>query len=165
MPKDILHYDSKKSGGITVSYLRFGKYPIKSHYLIDSADFIACHNQSYVYKYNVLDGLKENGKFLLNTFWNKEELNERLPAKMKRYIAENNIEFYTIDAVKIAREVGLGGRINMVMQTAFFKIANIIPIEDAIKYLKDAVVTSYSKKGEKIISMNHDAIDTGIRNI
>ncbi|CAI3606956.1 pyruvate:ferredoxin (flavodoxin) oxidoreductase [Clostridium neonatale] len=158
-------YDSKKSGGITVSYLRFGKDPIKSHYLIDSADFIACHNQSYVYKYNVLDGLKENGKFLLNTFWNKEELNERLPAKMKRYIAENNIEFYTIDAVKIAREVGLGGRINMVMQTAFFKITNIIPIEDAIKYLKDAVVTSYSKKGENIVRMNHDAIDTALSSI
>ena len=158
-------YDSKKSGGITVSYLRFGKDPIKSRYLIDSADFIACHNQSYIYKYNVLYGLKEYGKFLLNTFWDKEELNERLPAKMKRYIAENNIEFYTIDAVKIAREVGLGGRINMVMQTTFFKIANIIPIEDAIKYLKDAVVTSYSKKGENIVRMNHDAIDRALSSV
>jgi len=158
-------YDSKKSGGITVSYLRFGKYPIKSRYLIDSADFIACHNQSYVYKYHVLFGLKENGKFLLNTFWDKDELNKRLPADIKRYIAQNNIEFYTIDAVKIAREVGLGGRINMVMQTAFFKISNIIPLEDAIKYLKDAVVTSYSKKGENIVRMNHDAIDIALNSI
>ena len=158
-------YDSKKSGGITVSHLRFGKSEIKSPYLVEKADFIACHNQAYVYKYNVLDGLKENGKFLLNTFWNKEELNERLPAKMKRYIAENNIEFYTLNAVKIAQEIGLGGRINMIMQSAFFKIANIIPIEDAIKYLKDAVVTSYSKKGENIVRMNHDAIDRGLDSI
>ena len=116
-------YDSKKSGGITVSHLRFGKKPIKSPYLINKADFVACHNQSYVYKYNVLDGLKNNGKFLLNTIWTPEELEEKLPAEMKRTIAENNIEFYTLNAVKIAQEIGLGGRINMIMQSAFFKIS------------------------------------------
>ncbi len=115
-------YDSKKSGGITVSHLRFGKKPIKSPYLIDKADFVACHNQSYVYKYNVLDGLKNNGKFLLNTIWTPEELNEKLPAEMKKTIAEKNIEFYTLNAVKIAQEIGLGGRINMIMQAAFFKL-------------------------------------------
>ena len=158
-------YDSKKSGGITVSHLRFGNEPIKSPYLVDKADFVACHNQSYVYKYNVLEGLKKNGKFLLNTIWTPEMLEEKLPAKMKRYIAENNIEFYTLDAIKIAQGIGLGGRINMIMQAAFFKIANIIPVEDAVKYLKDAVVTSYSKKGEKVVSMNHEAIDQGVQAI
>ena len=158
-------YDSKKSGGITVSHLRFGTTPIKSRYLIDRADFIACHNQSYVYKYHVLRGLKKNSKFLLNTIWTPEELDERLPASMKRYIAKNNIEFYIINAVKIAQEVGLGGRINMIMQVAFFKIANIIPVEDAVKYLKEAVVKSYGNKGEKIVNMNHQAIDAGIEGI
>ncbi len=158
-------YDSKKSGGITVSHLRFGKKPIKSPYLVDKADFIACHNQAYVYKYDVLEGLKKNGKFLLNTIWTPEEVNEKLPASMKRYIAENNIEFYTLNAVKIAQEIGLGGRINMIMQAAFFKIANIIPVEDAVKYLKDAVVTSYGKKGEKVVNMNFAAIDKGVESI
>ncbi len=148
------HYDSKKSGGITVSHLRFGKEQIKSPYLIDKADFVACHNQAYVYKYNVLAGLKKNGKFLLNTIWSPEEVESKLPAEMKRYIAENEIEFYTLNAVKIAQEIGLGGRINMIMQSAFFKIADIIPLEDAVKYLKDAVVKSYGKKGEKVVSMN-----------
>ncbi|MBS5937330.1 pyruvate:ferredoxin (flavodoxin) oxidoreductase [Clostridium sartagoforme] len=158
-------YDSKKSGGITVSHLRFGKKPIKSPYLVDKADFIACHNQAYVYKYDVLEGLKKNGKFLLNTIWTPEEVNEKLPAEMKKYIAENNIEFYTLNAVKIAQEIGLGGRINMIMQAAFFKIANIIPVEDAVKYLKDAVVKSYGKKGEKVVNMNHAAIDKGVESI
>ncbi|MFW2488962.1 pyruvate:ferredoxin (flavodoxin) oxidoreductase [Clostridium chromiireducens] len=158
-------YDSRKSGGITVSHLRFGNKPIKSRYLIDRADFIACHNQSYVYKYHVLRGLKKDGKFLLNTIWSPEEVEERLPAAMKRYIAQNNIEFYTINAVKIAQDIGLGGRINMIMQAAFFKIANIIPVEDAVKYLKDAVVSSYGKKGEKVVNMNHGAIDEGINGI
>ena len=158
-------YDSKKSGGITVSHLRFGKKPIKSPYLVDKADFIACHNQAYVYKYDVLEGLKKNGKFLLNTIWTPEEVNEKLPASMKKYIAENNIEFYTLNAVKIAQEIGLGGRINMIMQAAFFKIANIIPVEDAVKYLKDAVVTSYGKKGEKVVNMNFAAIDKGVESI
>ncbi len=155
-------YDSKKSGGITISHLRFGKSPIKSPYLIQTPHFVACHNQSYVNKYDVLEGLRDNGNFLLNCIWNKEEVEEHLPAHMKRYIANHNINFYTIDAVKIAQEIGLGGRINMIMQAAFFKLANIIPIEDAIKYLKDAVVTSYGKKGEKVVNMNHAAIDQGV---
>ena len=155
-------YDSKKSGGITVSHLRFGKKPIKSPYLIDKADFVACHNQAYVYKYNVLEGLKPNGSFLLNTIWSPEEVEAHLPASYKRYLAKNNISFYTLNAVKIAQEVGLGGRINMIMQSAFFKIANIIPVEDAVKYLKDAVVKSYGKKGQNVVDMNHAAIDKGI---
>ena len=158
-------YDSKKSGGITVSHLRFGKQPIKSPYLVDKADFVACHNQAYVYKYDVLEGLKKNGKFLLNTIWTPEEINAKLPAEMKRYIVENDIEFYTLNAVKIAQEIGLGGRINMIMQAAFFKIANIIPVEDAVKYLKDAVVSSYGKKGEKVVNMNFAAIDKGVEAI
>ncbi|VYU46409.1 pyruvate:ferredoxin (flavodoxin) oxidoreductase [Clostridium tertium] len=155
-------YDSKKSGGITVSHLRFGKSLIKSHYEIEKANFVACHNQSYVYKYDVLKGLRKNGVFVLNTLWDEAELEEKLPAKMKRYIVENNIDFYIINAVKIAQEIGLGGRINMIMQSAFFKLANIIPIEDAVKYLKAAVVESYGKKGEKVINMNYEAIDKGL---
>lgn len=158
-------YDSKKSGGITVSHLRFGKKAIKSPYLINKADFVACHNQSYVYKYNVLEGLKKDGTFLLNTIWSPEEVEAHLPASYKRYIAENNIKFYTLNAVKIAQEIGLGGRINMIMQSAFFKLANIIPVEDAVKYLKDAVVTSYGKKGQKVVDMNNAAIDKGIESI
>ncbi|MEG1286610.1 MAG: pyruvate:ferredoxin (flavodoxin) oxidoreductase [Clostridium sp.] len=158
-------YDSKKSGGVTVSHLRFGKEPIKSPYLVDKADFIACHNQAYVHKYNVLDGLKKNGTFLLNTIWNADEIEKNLPASYKRYIANNNIKFYTLNAVKIAQEIGLGGRINMIMQSAFFKLANIIPIEDAVKYLKEAVVTSYGKKGQKIVDMNNEAIDKGTNSL
>jgi len=158
-------YDSKKSGGITVSHLRFGKKPIKSPYLINHANYVGCHNQSYVYNYDVLAGIKDNGTFLLNCMWDQEGLEKNLPANMKRYIAEHNINFYTIDAVKIAEEVGLGGRINMVCQAAFFKLANIIPIEDAVKYLKDAVVASYGMKGEKVVAMNHAAIDAGINSV
>lgn len=155
-------YDSRKSGGVTVSHLRFGKTPIKAHYEVDRADFVACHNQSYVYTFPILDGLKKGGKFVLNTIWSPEEVEEKLPSNLKRYIANNNIEFYIINAVKIAQEVGLGGRINMIMQSAFFKVANIIPVEDAIKYLKEAVINTYSKKGEKIVNMNHAAIDAGV---
>ena len=158
-------YDSKKSGGITVSHLRFGKNPIRATYLIDKAAFVACHNQSYVTKYNVLSGLKKNGIFLLNCIWTPEELDAQLPAAMKRYLAKNNIRFYTIDAVGIAQKIGLGGRINMIMQAAFFKLADIIPVDDAIKYLKDAVVASYGKKGEKVVKMNNDAIDQGVEGI
>ena len=158
-------YDSKKSGGVTISHLRFGEKPIKSPYLIHKADFIACHNQSYVDKYNVLEGLKQGGSFLLNCNWSKEELDKQLPAAMKRYIYQNNIHFYILDAVGIAQEIGLGGRINMIMQSAFFKIANIIPMEDAIRHLKNAVVKSYSNKGEKVIQMNHAAIDKGVESI
>ena len=155
-------YDSKKSGGVTISHLRFGKQPIKAPYLINKADFIACHNQSYVDKYNVLEGLKSGGNFLLNCSWNAEELDTYLPAAMKRYIAEKQIQFYTIDAVKIAQEIGLGGRINMIMQAAFFKIADVIPVEAAANYLKEAVVKSYGKKGEKVVAMNQAAIDRGV---
>ncbi|GFZ31005.1 pyruvate-flavodoxin oxidoreductase [Clostridium zeae] len=158
-------YDSKKSGGITVSHLRFGKKAIKSPYLINKADFVACHNQSYVYKYNVLDGLKKNGSFLLNSIWTPEEVEANLPASYKRYIAKNNIKFYTLNAVKIAQEIGLGGRINMIMQSAFFKLADIIPVEDAIKYLKDAVVSSYGKKGQNVVDMNNAAIDKGVDSV
>ena len=155
-------YDSKKSGGITVSHLRFGKSQIKSPYLIDKADFIAVHNKSYVHKYNVLEGLKKGGKFLLNTTWTEKELESELPASMKKYMADNDIEFYILDAIKIAEEIGLGGRINMICQAAFFKLANIIPVEDAVKYLKDAVESSYSKKGQKVVDMNNAAIDKGV---
>ncbi|AOR22881.1 pyruvate:ferredoxin (flavodoxin) oxidoreductase [Clostridium taeniosporum] len=158
-------YDSKKSGGITVSHLRFGKKAIKSPYLINKADFVSCSNQSYVHKYNVLEGLKPGATFLLNTIWTPEELEEKLPASYKRFMANNNIKFYTLNAVAIAQEIGLGGRINMIMQSAFFKLASIIPVEDAIKYLKDSVVTSYGKKGEKVVNMNNAAIDKGVESI
>lgn len=158
-------YDSKKSGGVTISHLRFGKTPIKSPYLINKADFIACHNQSYVAKYNILEGLKKGGSFLLNCNWGIEDLNKYLPASIKRYLFANQINFYTIDAVRIAKEIGLGGRINMIMQSAFFKIAEIIPIDQAVAYLKEAVVKSYGKKGEKVVAMNHAAIDKGIDSI
>ncbi|MDK2805479.1 MAG: pyruvate-ferredoxin/flavodoxin oxidoreductase [Thermoanaerobacterium sp.] len=155
-------YDSKKSGGVTISHLRFGKKPIRSTYLINNADFVACHKQAYVYNYDVLAGLKKGGTFLLNCTWKPEELDEKLPASMKRYIAKNNINFYIINAVDIAKELGLGARINMIMQSAFFKLANIIPIEDAVKHLKEAIVKSYGHKGEKIVNMNYAAVDRGI---
>ena len=158
-------YDSKKSGGITVSHLRFGKKAIKSPYLINKADFVSCSNQSYVHKYNVLDGLKPGCTFLLNTIWDDAELDKQLPAEYKRFIANNNIKFYTINAVAIAQEIGLGGRINMIMQSAFFKLTEIIPVEDAVKHLKQAVVTSYGKKGEKVVNMNYAAIDKGVESI
>ncbi|WP_371374844.1 pyruvate:ferredoxin (flavodoxin) oxidoreductase [Sporomusa aerivorans] len=158
-------YDAKKSGGVTISHLRFGKKPIKSPYLINKADFIACHNQSYVYNYNVLEGLKPGGSFLLNCQWSEAELDQNLPAAMKKYLAGNNIQMYIIDAVKIAQEIGLGGRINMIMQAAFFKIAGIIPEEDAVNYLKDAIQKSYGKKGEKVVAMNNAAVDQGINAI
>ncbi|MBR6267060.1 MAG: pyruvate:ferredoxin (flavodoxin) oxidoreductase [Selenomonadaceae bacterium] len=158
-------YDSKKSGGITMSHLRFGKTPINSPYLINKADFISCSQQSYVFQYDLLAGLKKNGTFLLNTEWSDAELGEHLPAYMKRYIAKNNINFYTVNAVEIARGLGLGGRFNMVMQSAFFKLAAIIPIDEAVGYLKDAVVTSYGKKGQNIVDMNNGAIDKGIEHL
>ena len=154
-------YDSKKSGGVTISHLRFGKKPIKSTYLINEADFVACHNQSYVYQYDLVKGLKKGGTFVLNCQWKPEELDEKLPANLKKYIADNNIEFYTINATDMAVELGLGNRINMIMQSAFFKLANVIPVEEAVKYMKDSVVKSYGKKGEAIISMNQKAVDAG----
>lgn len=155
-------YDSKKSGGITVSHLRFGHEPIRAPYLINYADFVAVHNQSYVDKYDVVAGLKPNGIFLLNCTWNAAEVEAHLPSNIKRYIAKNNIKFYTIDAVKIAQEIGLGGRINMIMQAAFFKLADIIPVADAIKYLKEAVDHSYGLKGQAVLDMNYAAIDQGV---
>lgn len=155
-------YDSKKSGGVTISHLRFGGKPIKSTYLIDEADFVACHNQAYVNQYDLLKGLKKGGTFLLNCIWSPEELSEKLPASIKKYIAKNDINFYTINATDIASEIGLGGRINMICQSAFFKLAKVIPVEDAIKYLKDAIVDSYGNKGEKIIKMNYEAVERGV---
>lgn len=155
-------YDSKKSGGVTISHLRFGDHPITSTYLIDQADFIACHNQAYVNQYDVLEGLKDGGTFLLNCIWTPEELEDRLPAHMKRYIKEHNIDFYTINAIDIAREIGLGGRINMIMQAAFFKLANVIPIDKAVVYIKDAIKTTYGRKGDKVVEMNYAAVDRGL---
>jgi len=155
-------YDSKKSGGITISHLRFGSSPIRSPYLINKANFISCSKESYVTSYDLLAGLKPGGTFLLNTTWTEAELDEHLPAAMRRYIANNNIKFYIINAVKIAQELGLGGRFNMIMQSAFFKLANIIPLDKAVKYLKDSVVISYGNKGQKVIDMNNGAIDKGI---
>ena len=155
-------YDSKKSGGITMSHLRFGKDKIRSPYLIHQADFISCSQQSYVDKYDLLAGLKPQGTFLLNTLWTPQEVAEKLPVAMKKYIAEKQINFYIVNAVQIARELGLGGRFNMIMQAAFFKLADIIPTEEAVQYLKEAVVTSYGKKGQAVIDMNQGAIDRGM---
>ncbi|HOM43490.1 MAG TPA: pyruvate:ferredoxin (flavodoxin) oxidoreductase, partial [Bacillota bacterium] len=154
-------YDSKKSGGVTISHLRFGKKPIKSPYLIDEADFIACHNQAYVHQYDVIKGLKDGGTFVLNCKWSAEELEENLPANMKKYIADHKIKFYIINATDIAVKIGLGNRINMIMQSAFFKLANVIPIDDAVKYLKESLAETYGKKGQKIIEMNYKAVDAG----
>ncbi|MDI3548367.1 MAG: pyruvate-ferredoxin/flavodoxin oxidoreductase [Halanaerobiales bacterium] len=158
-------YDSKKSGGTTVSHLRFGKKPIKSSYLVYDADYIACHNKSYVYHYDLLKGLKKKGTFVLNCPWDKDELDEKLPASIKRYIAENDIDFYIIDAVSIAKDVGLGGRINMIMQTVFFKLTNVIPIDEAIKYLKEFIEKTYGKKGKNIVEMNYKAVDRALEGL
>ena len=158
-------YDSKKSGGITVSHLRFGKNKIKSTYLITEADFVACHNQAYVHQYDLLKGHKEGAKFVLNCVWSDAELEEHLPAKMKQYLAKNDIDFYTINATAIGQEIGLGNRINMIMQSAFFKLANVIPVEEATEYLKASIVKSYGKKGENIVKMNHEAVDRGINSL
>ncbi|TGE36923.1 pyruvate:ferredoxin (flavodoxin) oxidoreductase [Desulfosporosinus fructosivorans] len=158
-------YDSKKSGGTTISHLRFGKKPIKSTYLVYHADYIACHNKSFIYNYDLLKGLKPNGAFVLNCPWQPEELDRELPASLRRKLAKGNINFYTIDAVKIASEIGLGNRINMIMQAAFFKLANVIPVEDAVNYLKDSIAKTYGSKGQKIVDMNHEAVDRGIESI
>ncbi len=158
-------YDSKKSGGTTISHLRFGKKPIRSPYLVYNADFIACHNKSFIYHYDILKGLKDGGTFVLSCPWSVEELDEKLPPYLKRYLAENNIKFYIIDAVKIAGELGLGNRINMIMQSAFFKLADVIPLEDAVEYLKEAIEDTYGKKGEKIVEMNIAAVDVGVKGL
>ena len=158
-------YDSKKSGGVTMSHLRFGQTPIQSTYLIDSADYIACHKSSYVNIYDVLEGIKPGGTFLLNSNWTVEEMEHRLPAHMRQTIAQKQIKLYNIDAVRIAAEIGLGGRINMIMQTAFFKLANVIPVEDAINYLKDQIKALFGMKGDKIVNMNYAAVDNTLENL
>ncbi|MEL7649370.1 MAG: pyruvate:ferredoxin (flavodoxin) oxidoreductase [Sedimentibacter sp.] len=158
-------YDAKKSGGLTISHLRFGESPIKEPYAINRADFIACHNQAYVNKYNLLTGIKKGGKFLLNCIWNEEELEEQLPASLKRDIANSEAEFYIINAVDVAKNIGLGGRINMIMQAAFFKLAGIIPVEEVSKYLKKEVEKSYGNKGQNVVDMNNLAVDKGFENM
>lgn len=159
-------YDSKKSGGLTISHLRFGDEPIRSTYYVKQADFVACHNSAYIYKYDMVQDVKPGGFFLLNCVWNDEELDKHLPGKVKRYIARNNIKFYTCDAVSIAKDIGLGARrTNTVLQAAFFKLAEIIPIDDAVKYMKDAIQKTYGAKGEKIVNMNMQAVDAGVTHI
>lgn len=158
-------YDSKKSGGVTMSHLRFGKSPIKSTYLIHQANFVACHNPSYVNKYNMVQELVDGGTFLLNCPWDMEGLEKHLPGQVKAYIADHNIKFYTIDGIKIGKEIGLGGRINTVLQSAFFKLAAIIPEEEAIDLMKKAAKATYGRKGDKIVQMNYDAIDAGAKQV
>lgn len=158
-------YDSKKSGGVTMSHLRFGKSPIHSSYLIDKADYIACHQPSYVDKYDLLEGIRDSGTFVLNTSWTLKDMETCLPNSLKRIIAQKHLKFYTIDAVKIAEEIGLGGRINMIMQTVFFKLSNVLPIDDAIQYLKDAIEKTYGKKGRSVIEMNWKAVDAALQGL
>ncbi len=158
-------YDSKKSGGITLSHLRFGKSPIQSTYLIDHADYVACHQPSYVHKYDLLKGIKDGGTFVLNSPWSLEQMENELPGAMKRKIASKKLKFYNIDAVKIASEIGLGGRINMVMQSAFFKLADVLPVDEAVELLKHAIEKTYGKKGEKVVQMNWKAVDAALDNI
>ena len=158
-------YDSKKSGGVTMSHLRFGKTPIKSTYLIHRANFVACHNPSYVRKYNMVQELVDGGTFLLNCPWDMEGIEHHLPGQVKSYIANHNIKFYVIDGIKIGKEIGLGQRINTVLQSAFFKLANIIPEEQAIDLMKAAAKATYGRKGDAIVQMNYDAIDAGAKQV
>jgi len=155
-------YDAKKSGGVTMSHLRFSPHRIQSPYLLTTSDFIACHNPAYVNQYDLLEGIKESGAFLLNSPWSSEEMETQLPDPLKRKIAQRKLNFYNIDAVKIAADLGLGGRINMIMQAAFFQIADVIPPDEAIKYMKDAIKKTYGKKGDKIVKMNCDAVDNAL---
>ncbi|MDO4742549.1 MAG: pyruvate:ferredoxin (flavodoxin) oxidoreductase [bacterium] len=156
-------YDSKKTGGITISHLRFGDKAIKSPYYVNKADFVACHNPSYVTKgYKMVNDVKPGGVFLINCQWNVDELNEHMPAEAKRYIANNNIQLYTVNAIDLAAQIGMGKRTNTILQAAFFALANVMPIEDAVKYMKDAATKSYLKKGQDIVDMNHKAIDAGV---
>jgi len=154
-------YDSKKSGGVTVSHLRFGDHPIRSSYFVGSPNFVACHVPAYLEKYDMLEGMKEGGTFLLNSIWDEEETKEKLPNKVKRQLAEKNINFYIINATKIAEEIGLGGRTNTIMQSAFFKVSEVIPYEQAVEEMKNAIIKSFGKKGEDIVNMNHKAVDRG----
>ncbi len=158
-------YDSKKSGGLTISHLRFGKTPIKSTYLIDQADFVACHNQSYVTRYDMVSDLKEGGVFLLNTIWNKDQLDEELPYQMKNQIAKKHIKFYTLDALKIVTEIGARKGVNTVCQAAFFKLANIIPYEQAADYMKQMIKKAYGKKGDAVVNMNYACVDKAIEGL
>ena len=155
-------YDSKKSGGVTKSHLRFGHEPIRSTYYVTMADFVACHKESYIKTFDIVSEIKEGGTFLLNTSWKGAELEEHLPNKVKRIIAQRNIKFYTIDATEIATELGLGNRTNTVLQAAFFKLSGVLPIEEAVGYMKQAIVKSYSKKGQKVVDMNCAAVDRGV---
>ena len=155
-------YDSKKSGGLTVSHLRFGNVPIRSTYLIDAADFIACHNPAYVTMYDMVSSLQDGGTFLLNSQWEPEDMEQHLPASMKQLLAKKKAKFYTINAIKLAAQVGMGGRINTIMQAAFFKLANIIPYADAEKYMKAYAKKTYGKKGDAVVQKNWDAIDIAI---
>ena len=154
-------YDSKKSGGYTCSHLRFGDSPIKAPYLVSTPDFVACHVPSYLTKYDVLKGIKQNGTLLLNSLWDEEETLKRIPDHVKAIIGKKNITLYIINATKIAAEIGLGGRTNTILQSAFFKITGIIPYEEAVSYMKKAIVKSYGKKGENVVNMNYAAVDRG----
>lgn len=158
-------YDSKKSRGLTVSHLRFGDTPIRSAYLIHQADFVACHNPTYLHKYNMVQEVKDGGIFLLNCYYKEEELEQYLPGQVKRYIAEHNINLYVIDAIRIGKEIGLNNKISTILQAAFFRLSNIIPIDEAKRLMKEAASVSYQKKGEKVIKMNYDAIDRGIQDV
>ena len=158
-------YDTKKSGGVTKSHLRFGKNPIHSTYLVSAADFVACHNPSYIGRYDIVSDVKPGGAFLLNCAWDPQGLEDNLPASVKRQIAEKKIRFYTLDATGIAQEMGMGGRINTLLQAAFFKISGILPIEDAVRYMKDAIKKTYGSKGDKVLNMNYDAVDRGIEGL
>ena len=158
-------YDSKKSGGLTVSHLRFGEKPIQSSYLIDTADFVACHRSAYVHLYDLLEGTRDGGTFLLNSPWSLEQMAQELPSSMKRTIAQKKLKFYNIDAVRIAEQLGLGNRINMIMQTAFFKLASVIPVEDAIDYLKKAIKKTYGRKGDKVVEMNCAGVDAALEHL
>ena len=158
-------YDSKKSGGVTTSHLRFGKTPIKSTYLIDKADFVACHCPAYMNKYDMVQDVKDGGTFLLNCEWSPEEVGNHIPGQAKRYMAEHNVKFYIIDGIKLGKEIGLGGRINTVLQSAFFKLANIIPEDEAIQYMKEKALASYAKKGDDVVQMNYQAIERGANEV
>ena len=155
-------YDSKKTGGVTISHLRFGDSPIRSSYYINKADFVACHNPSYITKnFPIVKDVKPGGTFMINCQWTPEELEEHLSAEAKRYIAANDVQLYTINAIDLARQIGMGKRTNTILQSAFFTLANILPAEDAVRYMKDAATRSYLKKGQEVVDMNHRAIDAG----
>ena len=158
-------YDSRKSGGVTISHLRFGDSPIKSTYYVSKADFVACHVPAYLEKFNMAQDVKPGGVFLANCAWGPDEFTKNLPAAAKKYIADNNVQLYTCDAVAIAKELGLGGRTNSILQAAFFKLSNILPIDDAVKYMKDAIQATYGRKGADVVNMNNQAIDRGVASV